>query len=66
MNHAIGLRRKNNKDYPIFDYQKQIFDENKIVENNQNTWILKSRGIGVTTFMIRYFAWKILSSSELR
>ncbi len=35
------------------------------IENNQNIWILKARGIGVTTFMIRYLAWKILSSSEL-
>ena len=60
--HVIGLPEKNNKKYPMFDYQKLIFDS---IENNQNIWILKSRGIGLTTFMIRYFAWKILSSSEL-
>ena len=60
--HIIGLPRKNSKEYPLFDYEKLIFDA---IENNQNIWILKSRGIGVTTFMIRYFAWKILSSSEL-
>ena len=60
--HILGLPRKNNKEYPLFDYQKLIFDA---IENNQNIFILKSRGIGVTTFMIRYFAWKILSSSEL-
>ena len=57
-----GLPRKNNKEYPLFDYEKLIFDA---IENNQNIFILKSRGIGVTTFMIRYFAWKILYSSEL-
>lgn len=62
MQHIVGLPRKNNKEFPLFDYQKLIFDA---IENNQNIWILKSRGIGVTTFMIRYFAWKILSSSEL-
>lgn len=61
-NHIIGLPEKNDKSYPLFDYEKLIFDT---IENNQNTWILKSRGIGVTTFMIRFFAWKILSSSEL-
>ena len=60
--HILGLPEKNNKKYPLFDYQKLIFDA---IENNQNIWILKSRGIGLTTFMIRYFAWKILSSSEL-
>ena len=61
-NTLSGLPRKNNKDFPFFDYEKLIFDA---IENNQNIFILKSRGIGVTTFMIRYFAWKILSSSEL-
>ena len=61
-NHILKCPVKNGKEYPIFDYQKLIFDA---IENNQNIWILKSRGIGLTTFMIRYFAWKILSSSEL-
>ena len=61
-NHILKCPVKNGKEYPIFDYQKLIFDA---IENNQNIWILKSRGIGVTTFMIRYFAWKISSSSEL-
>ena len=60
--HILGLPRKNDKAFPLFDYQKLIFDA---IENNQNIFILKSRGIGCTTFMIRYFAWKILSSSEL-
>jgi hypothetical protein len=54
--------RKNDKEYPLFDYQKLIFDA---IENNQNICIKKARGIGVTTFVIRYFAWKILHSSEL-
>ncbi len=61
-NHIIGLPVKNGKEYPIFDYQKLIFDA---IENYQNIWIKKARGIGVTTFMIRYLTWKILSSSEL-
>jgi hypothetical protein len=61
-NHIIGQPVKNDKEFPIFDYEQLIFDA---IEQNQNIWILKSRGIGVTTFMIRYFAWKILSSSEL-
>src|SRR5437867_8642591 len=61
-NHIIGKPVKNNKEYPIFDYQKLI---NDAVENYQDIWILKARGIGLTTFLIRYLAWKILSSSEL-
>lgn len=61
-NHIIGLPVKNDKQYPLFDYEKLIFDA---IENNQNIWVLKSRGIGFTTFLIRYLAWKILSSNEL-
>ena len=58
----IGLPQKNNKEYPIFDYQELIYDA---IENNMSIWIIKSRGIGLTTFMIRYIAWKILSGKEL-
>ena len=61
-NHIIGKPIKNDKEYDIFPFQKLIFDS---IENNQNIWILKSRGIGITTFMIRYLAWEILSGSEL-
>lgn len=61
-NHLVGKPQKNNKEYDIFPFQKIIYDA---IENYQNIWILKSRGIGATTFLIRYLAWKILSSSEL-
>ena len=61
-NHCLGLPVKNNKEYPIFDFQKLIFDA---LENSQNIWIKKARGIGVTTFMIRYLVYKILSTNEL-
>lgn len=61
-NHIVGLPIKNGKEYPLFDYQKLIFDA---IENNQNIWIKKARGIGVTTFLIRYLAWKVLYSNEL-
>jgi hypothetical protein len=61
-NHIIGLPQKNDKEFPIFDYQQLIFDA---IEQNQNIWIKKARGIGVTTFVIRYLTWKILHSSEL-
>lgn len=61
-NHIISMPTKNNKEYPIFDFQKLIYDA---IENYQDIWILKSGGIGLTTFLIRYLAWKILSSSDL-
>lgn len=61
-NHIMGLPIKNGREYPIFEYEQLIF---KIIEENQNIWIKKARGLGVTTFLIRYLAWKILSSSNL-
>ena len=60
--HVLGLPIKNGKAFPIFDFQKQIFD---YLEEYQNIWIKKARGIGVTTFLIRYLVWKILHSNEL-
>ena len=58
----LGRPLKDGIDFPIFDYQKLIFDA---IEQNMNVWILKARGIGLTTFMIYYLSWKILSSNEL-
>ncbi len=61
-NHIIGLPVKNGQEFPIFEFQKRIYD---YLEEYQNIWIKKSRGIGVTTFLIRYLVWKILYSNEL-
>jgi hypothetical protein len=61
-NHLISLPTKDGRQYPLFDFQAFIFDA---LEQNQNILIKKARGIGVTTFMLRYLAWKILSSTEL-
>ncbi len=58
----LGRPQKNGTDFPIFDYQKLVFDA---IEQNMNVWILKARGIGLTTFIIYYLTWKILRSSEL-
>ena len=61
-NHIVGLPKKNDKEYPIFDWQQQIYDA---LLSYSNLSILKSRGIGITTFIIRYLAWKILYDDEL-
>jgi hypothetical protein len=62
LNHLISLPTKDGRQYPLFDFQAFIFD---IIEQNQYIWIKKSRGIGLTTIMLGYLAWKILSSIEL-
>lgn len=61
-NHMLSLPRKDGVSYPLFRFQKIIFD---ILEQNPNVWIKKARGLGLTTFILRYLTWKILFSSEL-
>jgi len=58
----LARPQKAGVDYPIFSYQKLIYDA---LENNSNINILKARGIGLSTFMLYYLTWKILSPSEL-
>ena len=61
-NHIIGLPVKNNKQYPLFDYEKLIYDT---IEQNQNIWIKKASGIGATELILRYLTWKILFNNDL-
>ena len=62
MNHIIGLPEKNDRTYPIFDYEIDVINK---IENNRNIWIKKSAGIGATTLLLRYLVWKILVNNEL-
>jgi hypothetical protein len=61
-NQIIGLPEKNNKTYPIFDYELDVIDK---IENNRNIWIKKASGIGATTLLLRYLVWKILVNNDL-
>jgi hypothetical protein len=62
-NQVIGLPRKNDKEYPIFDYEINIL---KSFRNNQHTWIKKARGLGVTEITLRFLAWECLSTNRLQ
>ncbi len=61
-NHILSLPMKGRIENPVFKFQSLIFG---ILEQNQNVWIKKARGIGLTTFVLRYLAWKILLSNEM-
>jgi late competence protein required for DNA uptake (superfamily II DNA/RNA helicase) len=39
---------------PALPYQKILYDA---LQDHKHIWILKSRGIGVTEFLLRYVAW---------
>jgi hypothetical protein len=59
--HVIGLPQKDSHDMPLLGYQKILYDS---LQNYKHIWILKSRGIGVTEFLLRYVAW-CCASGEL-
>src|ERR1041385_4700804 len=61
-NHLIGLPVKNDKEYPIFDYELDIINA---IEKHQHIWIKKARGLGVTTLILRYLAWQCLATDKL-
>ena len=61
-NHIIGLPIKNDKEYPIFDYELGVIDK---IEENRNVWIKKASGIGATELILRYLTWKILVNDDL-
>ena len=62
-NHAIGLPRKNGITYPLFDYEKLVFD---MLQQYKHVWIKKATGLGITEFMLRYMAWLCLKDNRLR
>ena len=62
-NHATVLPQKNGVAYPLFDYEKMLFD---VLKENKHVWIKKATGLGVTEFMLRYMAWLCLEGNLLK
>jgi hypothetical protein len=53
-NRIIGLPQKDGHDMPLLPYQRTLYDS---LHDHKHIWIKKSRGIDVTTFLLRYIAW---------
>jgi hypothetical protein len=56
--HIIKPPQKDGHDMPVLPYQKILYEA---LQNHKHIWILKSRGIGVTEFLLRYIAWCCIS-----
>jgi hypothetical protein len=61
-NHVVGLPQKDKREYPIFDYEKLLYDmlincEDSSPFKNKHLWVKKATGLGVTEFMLRLIAW---------
>jgi hypothetical protein len=52
--HIIGCPQKDGKEMPVLPYQKILYEA---LQNHKHIWIKKSRGLGVTEFLLRYVAW---------
>ena len=59
-NHIVGLPQKDKKEYPLFDYEKILYDSLMSFDDNfkdRHLWVKKATGLGVTEFMLRMMAW---------
>jgi hypothetical protein len=52
--HGIGCPQKDGRDMPVLPYQKILYEA---LQKHKHIWILKSRGIGCSEFLLRYIAW---------
>ena len=62
-NHAIGLPKKDGKEYELFDYELTLFNS---LNEHRHIWCKKATGLGVTEFMLRYMAWLCFSDDFIR
>ena len=73
INHIIGLPTKENREKPMFDYEKILFDSLLIpgfynplkhTFKVKHLWVKKATGLGVTEF--RFMAWLCLRNNDYR
>ena len=68
-NHVCGLPTKDRKEYPLFDYEKTLYDSLLINEGSfkdKHLWCLKSTGLGVSEFFLRLMAWLCTSTDDYK
>jgi hypothetical protein len=62
-NHLVDLPQKNGQAYPLFDYERELF--NTLV-SNKHLWVKKATGLGITEFFLRYMAWLCVKDDSLK
>ena len=65
LNHILQcpINQKTGLPNPMFDYEKMIYDT---LQENKHLFILKSTGLGITEFFLRYIAWLCLKDDILK
>ena len=59
-NHIVGLPQKDKQEYPLFDYEKILYDSLMSFDvsfKDKHLWVKKATGLGVTELMLRIMAW---------
>jgi hypothetical protein len=67
-NHVVGLPQKDKKEYPLFDYEKTLYEPlltNEGSFKDKHLWVKKATGLGVTEFMLRMMAWLCTSNQAI-
>ncbi len=71
-NHVVGLPTKDKKEYPLFDYEKILFNSllfpnvsNPLNHDfkDKHLWVKKATGLGITEFFLRTMAWLCTSGN---
>ena len=62
-NHIIGLPKKEDKEHPLYPYERDLFEA---LQKHKQVWVLKATGLGVTEFMLRYMAWLCIKDDKLK
>src|SRR6476619_7714871 len=65
-NHICGLPTKDGKEYPLFDYEKLLYDSLMFADGSFKDKHLQATGLGVTEFMLRIMAWLCTKDNQWR
>jgi hypothetical protein len=61
-NHAAGMPHKNGIEHELYDYEYELFEylERDVPTDpkNRHIYCLKSTGLGISEFFLRYIAWR--------
>jgi hypothetical protein len=67
-NHVVGCPEKGGIEYPLFDYEKLLYDALMSTDGgfkDKHLWVKKATGLGVTEFMLRIMAWLCTNRNEI-
>jgi hypothetical protein len=69
-NHVVGLPQKDKQEFPLFDYEKLLYDNLFEIKSqdfqDKHLWVLKSTGLGIIEFFLRIIGWLATRDDSLK